>query len=84
MVDNHLFDNEKSFHEILFLLFILFFSFSAIAVDCPVERPLQGNNSICYSCDEKDVVMVKTTQACSNICQNRYVSGFAKKGTSVP
>ena len=45
------------------LLFILFFSFSAIAADCPLERLLQGNNSICYSCDEKDVVMIKTTQA---------------------
>ena len=68
------------------LLFILFFSFQSLALNCPADKPLLGNDEICYSCDEESVVTIneKTLgKSCSDICPNRDSSGFFTD-TAVP
>ncbi|MBR6412059.1 MAG: hypothetical protein IKS41_02725 [Alphaproteobacteria bacterium] len=61
------------------LLFSLFFSFQALAIDCPADKPLLGNDGICYSCDEENTVTINEEalgKSCSDICPNRDSSGF--------
>ena len=59
----------------LSLLFILFFCLPSFAKDCPSDKPLLGNNGICYSCDENDNLVILNKVfgkgSCSDICPNR-------------
>jgi len=58
----------------LTLLFILFFSFSLKAAYCPADKPLQGKDGVCYSCDEPSVVIINEAALgkwCHQICPNR-------------
>ena len=63
------------------LLFALFLTLSAQAAPCPADKPLQGKDGVCYSCDEPTIVMINEIvngKNCHKICPNRDTEGFYK------